>query len=151
MSEAQPGTIAEFVAKHGIALEYKSTFRNPCMDDAPMNHYSVRLKKLNNSDKREMIVTYSKGLGLVVKARRSWENDKPIPPQVTEVLDNLASDAQGVEDVRSFEEWADNYGYDTDSRKAEEVYKVCLRQAKELQDFLGREAYNELLYHTERE
>ena len=37
----------------------------------------------------------------------------------------------------SFEEWADNFGYEEDSRKAEAVYKSCLEIAVKLQSGLG--------------
>ncbi len=43
-----------------------------------------------------------------------------------EVLASLCRD--GVDaSGQSFEDWAGNYGYDTDSRKAEDVYRTCQR------------------------
>jgi len=36
-----------------------------------------------------------------------------------------------------FEDWAENYGYDTDSRKAEKIYNECLKQALALRACIG--------------
>jgi len=72
-------------------------------------------------------------------------------PELADVLDCLASDASGFDNSRSFEEWAGEYGYDTDSRKAEKTYLTVKNQALELKSFLGREAYETLLWNVERE
>lgn len=74
----------------------------------------------------------------------------PTPPTLADVLDCLALDAAGFDDARDFEDWAAEFGYDTDSRKAEAVYRLCGEQAKELRHVLGATAYSELLYDTER-
>jgi hypothetical protein len=71
-------------------------------------------------------------------------------PDAATVLDCLASDASGFENARSFEDWAEEYGYDTDSRKAERIYKQVERQTKKLQHLLGTDLYNTLLWDTER-
>jgi len=52
-----------------------------------------------------------------------------------DVLYCLLSDAHGM-DYYDFEEWAENYGYDTDSRKAEDIYNKCKVQTKRLRDLL---------------
>lgn len=70
---------------------------------------------------------------------------EPISPNPDDVLDGLRSDASGVYDARDFEDWASNYGYDTDSRKAEETYRSCQKIARDLEKLLGREAMHELL------
>jgi hypothetical protein len=71
-------------------------------------------------------------------------------PKLADVLDCLASDAAGFENAQSFEDWAAEYGYDTDSRKAEKVYRTVERQAKQLRRVLGDEGYNALLWDIER-
>ena len=70
-------------------------------------------------------------------------------PTVEEVLDCLAMDSQGVSG-NSFEDWCDEYGYDTDSRKAHRTYRICDRQAEKLKALLGDSAYETLLYNVER-
>jgi len=45
----------------------------------------------------------------------------------------------------SFEEWAREYGYDTDSRKAFDVYQACLNNRSKLIGLLGTKLFNELM------
>ena len=47
------------------------------------------------------------------------------PPTLHEILYCLLSDSDAI-DCACFEDWADSYGYETDSRKAEAIYKACL-------------------------
>lgn len=68
---------------------------------------------------------------------------KVAPPLLRDVLYCLVSDASAL-DARDFEEWAGDYGYDTDSRKAEETYELCRRQSRELEHVLGRAVVAEL-------
>lgn len=49
---------------------------------------------------------------------------KRIVPSILDVIHSLLMD--GDVNGQSFEEWASNYGYDTDSRKAEQSYRACL-------------------------
>lgn len=56
-------------------------------------------------------------------------------PTAEGVLDCLLSDAQAGNE--SFEGWCSNFGYDTDSRKAEKTYKACIKTAKRLRKLLG--------------
>lgn len=75
----------------------------------------------------------------------------PNAPELSDVLDCLASDSSGVENARDFNDWAADYGYDEDSRKAEKIYNQCVEQRRELRDLLGLKLYEELLYEVERE
>lgn len=70
-------------------------------------------------------------------------------PALADVLNSLALDASGYENAQGFEDWANEYGYDTDSRKAERTYKVCQRQSERLREFLGEDAYKDMLWNTE--
>jgi hypothetical protein len=54
-----------------------------------------------------------------------------------DVLYGLVSDTQGFENARDFEDWASEYGYDVDSRKAERIYKNLSKIAPQVRDFLG--------------
>lgn len=62
----------------------------------------------------------------------------PIRPEFADVLHSLASDASVI-DYGSFEDWAREFGYDTDSRKAETIYRACLEIALKLRNALGDE------------
>jgi hypothetical protein len=58
--------------------------------------------------------------GLSYKKRSSGA----IMPDKLDVVYSLLTD--GDVNGRSFEEWASDFGYDTDSRKAEQSYRACL-------------------------
>ncbi|HWF73329.1 MAG TPA: hypothetical protein VG186_08290 [Solirubrobacteraceae bacterium] len=72
------------------------------------------------------------------------------PPEVADVLDAVAAEAAVVDDTGSYEEWAQQMGFDADSRRGERIYHSERRQAKALRALLGEEAYRELLWETER-
>lgn len=58
------------------------------------------------------------------------------PPALLDVLYCTLADASAL-DYPTFEAWASEYGYDTDSRKAEGIYRTCLREAAVLNAALG--------------
>jgi len=131
----------QFVAQNNIRIESEMVGENPNMDSSNWQayHYKVVLKFRTKNGKRRQLTTYfSMGMGL------SRE------PQADDVLDCLAGDATSAENARDFEDWAGEFGYDTDSRKAERTYKTILRQSKRLAQFMGTELYEQLLYNTER-
>lgn len=68
---------------------------------------------------------------------------KPILPSLADVLPSLASDAEAI-DCGTFEAWADNYGMDTDSRKAEATYRACLEIGLKLRAALGEDGLKTL-------
>jgi hypothetical protein len=72
-------------------------------------------------------------------------------PTVREVLDCLASDAATYDNAKDFEDWCAEFGFDSDSRKAERTWKVIGKQRQSLERLLGPEAFNGLLYDVERE
>ena len=59
-----------------------------------------------------------------------------IKPDAIDVLYSLAMDSD-VLDYPSFEDWASNFGYEVDSRKAETTYRACLDIALKLRASLG--------------
>lgn len=127
--------MSAFVRLNKIRMDADWADENPNMADYQnMNHFKCVLKM----GRSRMTVYFSQGYGI------SGEPDAEL------VLDCLASDSAGVENARSFEDWANEYGYDTDSRKAEKGFKVCERQAEKLKAFLGDDLYQKLLWKTER-
>lgn len=74
----------------------------------------------------------------------SWIPGKtPILPDLRDVIYSLVMDG-GAIDYRDFEDWAADYGYDTDSRKAEATYRACLEIGLKLRNTLGEAKLNEL-------
>ena len=62
---------------------------------------------------------------------------KATQPEIADVLYCLLSDALYGQDT--FEDFCYNYGYDTDSRKALEIYLVCQKTEKDLRKLLGND------------
>lgn len=72
---------------------------------------------------------------------RAWSEHlaaggKPILPCEVDVIWSLAQDADVINHA-TFEEWAENFGFDSDSRKAEATYRECLTHALALRNALG--------------
>lgn len=67
-------------------------------------------------------------------------------PSAADVLSCLLSDASSYRNARHFGEWANDLGFDDDSRKAEETYRACGKIAKRLDRFFaGQEATRKAL------
>lgn len=66
-----------------------------------------------------------------------------IMPDACDVLYSLASDSF-VLDAGGFESWASDVGFDTDSRKAESMYRACLDIALKLRAALGESGLTRL-------
>lgn len=66
-----------------------------------------------------------------------------ILPEPESVMHCLIMDSD-VLDAGGFESWASDFGYDTDSRKAESIYKACLEIALKLRAGLGESIMAEL-------
>lgn len=130
-------TLQQFINRHGITADVEYTDTNPNMEDSryPMNHWKVTLRRSN--PRRQMTVLFSTGLGISGQ------------PDADDVLNCIISDAAGIENAQGFEDWASEYGYDEDSRKAERIYKACQREARKLSQFLGDE-YDDALWDTEQ-
>ncbi len=124
----------QFVNRNGIKATSVMVDSNPNMPDFDGDNYKVTLRMGH----KQFTVPFSHGCAIC--------HD----PEAADVLDCLASDAAGVENATSFEDWASDLGFDTDSRKAERTYKVTIAQSAKLKKFLGDELYNALLWESER-
>jgi len=129
-------TIYRFISDNQITLTAESVDSNPHMPDADMDHWKCLLSRPG----KRMTVFFSKGRG-----------HNGAEPTTAEVLDCLASDAAGLDISRNFADWCSEYGYDTDSRTAERIYKACVHEAVRLQHFLLDGLYAQLLYQVERQ
>lgn len=128
--------VSAFIASQGITMKSHRVAKRPdgVMTDSP-RHFRCVIESTQH--KGRMSLYFSQGSAHVDE------------PTAEDVLDCLASDASSY-DGNTFEQWARELGYDTDSRKAEKTYKAVKRQAEQLKRFLGDEAYETLLYKTER-
>ena len=132
-------TLDQFITEQQLVMSVRSVKRNPHMQGEQMpRNFECTIEFEGRGYHEPLTVYFSQG-----SAHKK-------PPTLADVLDCLASDASGVDNARSFEDWASEYGYDTDSRKAERTYHICEKQAQDLKALLGQDAYNQLLYGTER-
>jgi hypothetical protein len=144
--------ISDFIAQHNITMTSKritdeahlerreNTFDNRrtpggLRKHSGMSHWSCTLRM----GKRKLTVDYSMG------AAHKGE------PEIDSVLDSLKLDASDIIDGVRFQEWAENLGYDTDSRRAESIFKACVKGANKLRQFFADspDALEELLRNVE--
>jgi len=76
------------------------------------------------------------GMGHIAKG-------KVIRPNACDVVYSMVMDSS-VLDYGSFEDWAGDFGYDTDSREAESIYRACLDIALKMRAGIGDEKMREL-------
>ncbi len=128
------GTLAEFLARTGITADAQPAPSNPNADAdhwaAEAQHWTVTLAQPGG---RTLAVSFSQG------------SAHTKPPTAHDLLDCLAADAGTVADGQSFEDWAADLGYDTDSRRAERTYRAVVDQTARLRAFLSPEDFDALL------
>lgn len=93
-------------------------------------HYKCRISQ----GKRGFTLYFSQG--------SAQTND----PTASDVISCVADDSVSYENAQSFEDWAQEFGYDLDSRKAEKIYRTVKRQAEQLKRTLGKDNYEYLIW-----
>lgn len=68
---------------------------------------------------------------------------KPLMPELSDVVHSLVMDAD-VLNASTFEDWAADFGYEPDSRKAEKIYRACLEIALKLRNAFGDDGLTKL-------
>ena len=130
-------TLENFIARNRITMTCERADGNPNFDGASgMHHWRVVLRLRSKTGTRSLSTYFSMGAG-----------HNGAAPELDEVLNCLALDAGGVESANGFDDWAAEYGYSSDSRKAERTFRVCQRHAKRLRAFLGETEYSKILSH----
>ena len=142
--------------------------------DPKINDYSLNWKITISKNRNVLTTDYMQGIGYIpgyvfkyhmtvnqlknIKTACESGKDytdhttigKKIPPPAwQDVLYSLVMDSSALE-YSTFEEWAEDFGYETNSRKAEKIYKLCLEIGLKLRAMLGsdtmeklREAYSD--------
>lgn len=126
-------TIDQFIKENKLTASVVEIGNNPNIDDPKWQarHYKVTIKK----DNKRMITYFSQGVGI--------EHE----PELHDVLDCLANDAQTD---GTFEDFCATYGYDTDSRNAERIYKAVIRNSNKLLKLLGQSKFDQVVFDVER-
>jgi hypothetical protein len=88
----------------------------------------------------DLKVIRKRGRTSMFEAELAGQMLEAAPPTAEEVLDCLLSDAMALE-YDTFEDWASDYGYDTDSIKARDTFHFVRKQSKQLITLLGRENF----------
>lgn len=120
-------SFAGFVKRNRITISTEQVDSNPHMEDSDwrMDHW----KCIFRMGRKRFTLYFSMGSG-----------HQGAEPTAAEVLECLRSDSTG--DFSSFDNWASDYGYDTDSRRALKTYQATKRQTAKLRQFLGAEFDN---------
>ena len=131
-----------FVRRHNITAEAVLTDHTwEHMDDyvEGSRHWFVTLNRIDGAlSGQPMRVPYTAGPAV--------ERE----PDAEHVLDCIALDSMGYENAQgSFEEWCGEYGYDTDSRKTEAIWRSVGEQYAKLKRLLTPAQVQQLLYQTE--
>lgn len=98
--------------------------------------YKASVKQLGNQNS----ILRDKAIRKECETGKEYRGENSIGPahnpQFADVLHSLVSDA-GAIDFATFEDWANEFGYDEDSRKGEAIYRTCLEFGLKLRSFLG--------------
>lgn len=132
--------IVEFVQAHNITLDILGNHGLQTEVGEGWQHvrYTVRL----NYAGRSLTTAWRAGTGLAALGTGAGD--------AANILDSLVSDAASYTDARSFEEWAEEFGYDTDSRAAEKTYNACGKISRDLTNLLGGDLLLTLMEDIER-
>lgn len=124
-------TIADFIAQTALTLTAERIDERPDQEDSDRNkgarHFACRIH--STSRNFPMRITFSQG--------SAFKED----PTLEDILQCLHSDFAGFDPSVPFEDWADDYGYDTDSRKAERIYNTIDKQRTDFLRFVGDASY----------
>jgi hypothetical protein len=130
--------VRDIIKKYRLRMESELTGSNPNMADDEWARAATHWKCTIKRGRGRMIVFFSQGPAIVHE------------PSLEELLDTLGSDASGYLNARGFEDWASEYGYDPDSRRAERMWKAVGQQVADLRRLLGDGGIEELAFKTER-
>ena len=116
-------TFTEFAEKHSGILKFDAI--QSYIDKDGRRFYCVRINGKS--------FDYNQGSGIKHE------------PRPDDVLCCLAGDIRSLENSSSFEDWAADFGYDSDSRKAFGIYESIKHENTRLVEALGEDLVRELL------
>ena len=125
---------ADYMQGHGYAPAYKAPA--PKFPSGKVDTWA-RNRSIELECETGRIASY--GIG-----GDAYATQKRIPtPDIKNFLYAMIADASAL-DHGNFEDWADDYGYSADSRSAEKMYNLCLKQALKLRAGLGQDLIEKL-------
>lgn len=123
--------------------EWRVQFRRPGRQDLVEQYYTgTGHRKLTKMAERELLQYYAK---TTPRRRQAFidANSKPVAPTATGPLYSLLRDAESAE--QNFHDWARDFGYDTDSIKARNVYDACCVVLVKLRGFFSHAERTKLM------
>ncbi|CAB4196364.1 hypothetical protein UFOVP1299_77 [uncultured Caudovirales phage] len=105
------------------------------INDAEWPHYLWSV----NINSGEYVTFYKTGLG---HAKHTCGVEGILVPEPAMVMHSLIMDSEAGDLV--FEEWCDNFGFNSDSIKDHDIYTACIAIAKGLKKCFGRERIEEM-------
>lgn len=135
--------------KYSVA--YRGEKRKALGGEATMDEWEAQF---GTSDSNSEFFEYFTGLGLRTPAPKPYDGGpapsrntlmwerlekerKPVAPHTADVLRCLIRDGDALD--MGFDEWCGEYGYDTDSRKADQLFDACRENARKLRNIIPRE------------
>lgn len=106
----------------------------------PKNWTCDHWRILFTYDGRAFETSYKTGIGnrkLMPSERHIYQGPSTVKIDPANVLNCLFSDASAALDT--FEGWCSDIGYDTDSRKALDMYLACQKTSTDLRKLLGKD------------
>jgi len=134
-------TISEFIEENELSMEFLPVKERPdqFVWSPDAHHYFIVIR---NKAGKELHTYYSTGSAVPVfssyKSRRKFED----------IMDSLSLDCSSASDT--FEDFCNEFGYETDSRKAYETWQACVKIKKDMERLVGPEALEELINDVER-
>lgn len=105
-----------------------------------INYYTgIGRRKVSNFTKACIDRDYK---GSINHKHAMAKHAKPVTPDVCSIIYSLNLDSQAIDE--SFPNWCDNYGYDSDSIKALNVYNACCDNAKKYYSIVDRATREQL-------
>lgn len=112
---------------------------------AHIPNYNALLKATNSTYSRTTLdgerlfnQVLANGKSIKQISYNNWLSGEPILPARLDVMHSLIMDGY-ADDARSYEEWAGDYGYDTDSIKGLRVFEACAEVGRALRVTMGAE------------
>lgn len=103
----------------------------------------ANVRNLRMAQEYEQNAAESGNLGVYRAGRIMTTREQVREPLLRDVLYSLVMDASVI-DYATFEDWASEYAYDTDSRSGERTYCVCLEHALKLRAMIGEAGLTKL-------
>lgn len=134
--QARP-SVAEYVEQHNIVVNVTSdlgihTEMHP--GDRPWDHFLYRITLRRPGTRAWSHIMWRTGMAHTGGAAE-------VEAKPADVFDALLREgAYAAYTTDSFEDWADELGYDTDSYRARKAYRACVRTWDRMCEFLGGEA-----------